>query len=270
MVWPMSKEERKTNTEELLASELKAAITERSESTLADIIAAVRGFKSGLAERSGSGTSEAPAHGNSERDAQMSEAPLEVQTVEYRAPVIVRAVESAALREGSAAKTPAERRSEVKMRTAKRHGSALFGKSRVEQLDIIRRLSDEAAEELPERFYEKLSGGIALSENKKYHPRSRNERPLLILGEYRNDPHIGRSIMLYGGSIIATYSYLSEPELKEELRRIIRHEFTHHIESLCGERGLEIEDEVNLARYEWGFSEEESRKAFKSEQEDCR
>ena len=193
-----------------------------------------------------------------------------MQTVEYRAPELVRAAENAVTQSGSFRKSPLERRNEVRSRTAKRHGSALFGKSRSEQLDIIRRLSDAAAEELPERFYEKLSGGIALSESKKYHPRSKNERPLLILGEYRNDPRLGRSIMLYGGSIIATYSHLSEPALQDELRRIIRHEFTHHIESLCGERGLEIEDEVNLARYEWELEEAKNRRNAPEGQDDCR
>ncbi|MBR5947535.1 MAG: hypothetical protein IKZ82_02655 [Clostridia bacterium] len=264
----MSEEARKPNDGGLLAEQLKAAITERGESTLADIIAAARGFKKELAERAGTESGGLEAE-KDEPSAQSGEMQSGMETVEYRPPAIVRAAESA-LEQGAARKSPAERRSEVKSRTARRHGSALFGRSRSEQLDIIRRLSDEAAEELPERFYEKLSGGISLSDTKKYHPRSRNERPLLILGEYRNDPRLGRSIMLYGGSIIATYSHLSESELQNELRRIIRHEFTHHIESLCGERGLEIEDEVSLARYEWEISEGKKDAHRSGEEDDCR
>ena len=264
----MGEEERKTNTKALPAEELKAAITERGESTIADILAAARSFKTGLSERMGSEAG--AADGAAGEPKQEGEPTAGVQTVEYRAPELVRAAENAVTQSGSFRKSPLERRNEVRSRTAKRHGSALFGKSRSEQLDIIRRLSDAAAEELPERFYEKLSGGIALSESKKYHPRSQNERPLLILGEYRNDPRLGRSIMLYGGSIIATYSHLSEPALQDELRRIIRHEFTHHIESLCGERGLEIEDEVNLARYEWELEEAKNRRNAPEGQDDCR
>lgn len=259
----MSENERKPNTGSELARELKAVITERGESTLADIIAAARGFKSELAERAGSDSGKPETQG--------SEPIRGVETVEYRVPVIVRAAENAVEQGAGMRKSPLERRNEVKLRTAGRHSSVLLGKSRAEQMDIIRRFSDEAAEELPECFYEKLNGGIALSENKKYHPRSQNERPLLILGEYRNDPRLGRSIMLYGGSIIAVHSRMNEEELKQELRRIIRHEFTHHIESLCGERGLEIEDEVSIARYEWELSEQKSTHFVQMDgDDDCR
>ena len=36
---------------------------------------------------------------------------------------------------------------------------------------------------------------------------------------------------------------------KEELRNVLIHEFTHHLESLVGERDLEIEDARELAKY---------------------
>lgn len=256
----MSEEKNNRTAEELSAEALKAAISDRGEKALAEILETLRGFKSGLSQASGAQTGakesrEREIGPEAGREAGERGA-VGVETVEYRAPGIVRAAENA-IAEGSAHKSPRERREELRARTAQRHGSALFGKSRAEQFEIIRKLSDECAEELPERFYEKLSGGIALSEAKKYHPRSQNERPLLILGEYRNDHQLGRSIMLYGGSIIATYAHLCEQELKNELRRIIRHEFTHHIESLCGERGLEIEDEMNLEQYEWELSSSE-------------
>ena len=37
--------------------------------------------------------------------------------------------------------------------------------------------------------------------------------------------------------------------IEEKLRETLYHEFTHHLESLGGEKGLEIEDAENLARY---------------------
>ena len=40
-----------------------------------------------------------------------------------------------------------------------------------------------------------------------------------------------------------------EEEFKERLKKTLFHEFTHHLESLAGERDLEIEDERQLAAY---------------------
>jgi hypothetical protein len=45
------------------------------------------------------------------------------------------------------------------------------------------------------------------------------------------------------------YPYADEKRIKDELRRVVRHEFTHHIESLAGERGLEIKDAIAMERY---------------------
>jgi hypothetical protein len=40
---------------------------------------------------------------------------------------------------------------------------------------------------------------------------------------------------------------------KAELRRILRHEFTHHLESLAGEKGLEIKDRIEIEKYKAGL-----------------
>ena len=37
--------------------------------------------------------------------------------------------------------------------------------------------------------------------------------------------------------------------MTEQLREVLRHEFTHHIESLAGGRGLEIKDEKQIRDY---------------------
>ena len=56
-------------------------------------------------------------------------------------------------------------------------------------------------------------------------------------------------IYIYYGSFLEVYGELGEKELEEELRETLLHEFTHHMESLAGERGLEIKDEKELWEY---------------------
>jgi hypothetical protein len=55
--------------------------------------------------------------------------------------------------------------------------------------------------------------------------------------------------LIYYGSFIRVYGELDLPEAKEKLRGVLLHEFRHHLESLAGERGLEIEDEINFREY---------------------
>ena len=68
------------------------------------------------------------------------------------------------------------------------------------------------------------------------------------MGEYIVS-QAGRMIKIYYGSFERMYSWMDEEQLTEELREVLRHEFTHHIESLAGERGLEIKDEIQLQEY---------------------
>lgn len=179
-----------------------------------------------------------------EKREEADEPPL---TCEYNAPPAVRAAEEAVIRSAGANAAP-----RAEQEGSRRNERRELRFSMSSKLALLQRLADECAAELPREFFRELSGGISLTDRTKKHPQSEPGRPLLVLGEYRNDRNLGRSIMLYGGSILRTYGHLPEEELKKELRRIIRHEFTHHIESLCGERGLEIEDEIRLAEYKSG------------------
>lgn len=180
------------------------------------------------------------------------QAPSAPVTASYRTPEIVRSVEEA-LQLGRRNARVKERRAEAPAETEETAKELPRRETRSysfkQKLAQIGRMSDEIAGELPAEFMKTLEGGINLTERTKVHPQSDPRQPLLILGEYRNDPRTGRSIMLYGGSIIRTYGRLPEARLREELERIIRHEFTHHVEGLCGERGLEISDEVRLENY---------------------
>lgn len=104
---------------------------------------------------------------------------------------------------------------------------------------------DDLAEELPPEFYRELSGGILLVREEKQSPHGDD---LYIMGEYIVS-QAGRMIKIYYGSFERMYSWMDEEQLTEELREVLRHEFTHHIESLAGERGLEIKDEIQLQEY---------------------
>ena len=115
-------------------------------------------------------------------------------------------------------------------------------------IDEAEVILDELAEELPQKFYDELNGGILLLPDVKYSPYARNN-DLYILGTYRRSASMGRLIEIYYGSFEKMFGYMDRDQLKKKLREVLRHEFRHHIESLAGERGLEIEDEEFLKRY---------------------
>ena len=104
---------------------------------------------------------------------------------------------------------------------------------------------DRLAEELPMEFYRELNGGIILERGEKKSPHGED---LSIMGEYIVSS-TGRVIKIYYGSFERVYGWMDEAQLTEQLREVLRHEFTHHIESLAGERGLEIRDEEELREY---------------------
>ncbi|MCL2695814.1 MAG: metallopeptidase family protein [Clostridiales bacterium] len=115
---------------------------------------------------------------------------------------------------------------------------------------------DEIAEELPEEFYRELNGGIVLLHRSKLHARSLDPSRLYILGQYHYQPRgLGRYIEIYYGSFRRVYGHLDPERQKEELRRVLLHEFTHHIESLAGERGLEIKDAIRMEEYRKKFNQ---------------
>jgi len=107
---------------------------------------------------------------------------------------------------------------------------------------------EELADELPKSFYEKLNLGIVISPGLKTHAKSKN-KDLLILGEYTTDRYMGRGIIIYYTSFLRVHPNISEEDTVIELRRILRHEFTHHIESLAGENWLTIKDNKEIAAY---------------------
>ena len=113
--------------------------------------------------------------------------------------------------------------------------------------DQVGDLLDEMAEKFPEEFYQDLNGGISLLPEAVEDPAGED---LYIMGEYCNDM-MGRYINLYYGSFaaLAEQEDWTEEDWEDELYTTLSHEFTHHVEGLAGERGLEIRDQLELEQY---------------------
>lgn len=109
---------------------------------------------------------------------------------------------------------------------------------------------DDIVDELPEDLFKGLNGGINLVPDTKLHPESDSVNNLYIMGEYNYQPFgLGRFIIIYYGSFMCRFAYCSPAQQREELRKILHHEFLHHLESLAGDRSLERKDAQDLAEY---------------------
>ncbi|MCD7763821.1 MAG: metallopeptidase family protein [Lachnospiraceae bacterium] len=142
----------------------------------------------------------------------------------------------------------------------------------------------EIADTFPEDFYRELNGGIIVKERALLHPADLHG-DLFVLGEYHRDHYLGRFIVVYYGSFLRCYGPFTSPApqcvregsmpgqqnthmetekpreqragrtgmsdeaVRGKLRKVLLHEFRHHLESLAGERDLEIEDAINISRY---------------------
>lgn len=122
----------------------------------------------------------------------------------------------------------------------------------IEDMQII---LDDIADLFPQEFFEELNGGIILLPEAKKHEESRAD-DLYILGEYHRGGSMGRYISIYYGSFMRVYGHLGNDLIKEKLSNTIKHEFRHHMESLAGERDLEIIDSQYIAEYLTGKDRE--------------
>lgn len=109
---------------------------------------------------------------------------------------------------------------------------------------ILATLTDE----LPDAFFDELNGGILVDPGHPRHPAA-TDGDLYIMGEYRTDPALGKYIVMFYGSFRRVYGHLDEAALTEEMRRVLRHEFRHHVEGRAGVRDLEVWDEEQIAAY---------------------
>lgn len=131
-----------------------------------------------------------------------------------------------------------------------------------EVYDILNKLADE----LPQEFFKDLNGGINLSEETKMQPASIAPN-LYIMGQYSTDPFLGRRITIFYGSFEHAYGHCSREVYENELRKTLRHEFRHHLEGLGRLRDLEVQDEIELAKY---HHDNEERLAREKEQQEAR
>lgn len=115
-------------------------------------------------------------------------------------------------------------------------------------IDQIQHMLEEISEGIPEEFFNKLNEGVVLLPQHRYHPKSRAERPLYILGEYRKSI-TGSHIRIYYGSFKRTMEGMDYLKIREKLEETLLHEFTHHLETLAGERGLILKDQESIKRY---------------------
>ena len=117
-------------------------------------------------------------------------------------------------------------------------------------LEEYKKIISELLDELPEAFFQKLSGGVIVSEAAviPYYARGND---LYTLGEYQIYSGI-RQIVMFKGSFDRIYPYADAAEARDLLRGILRHEFRHHLEYLGGvhnSSSLEAQDERDKQAY---------------------
>lgn len=108
-------------------------------------------------------------------------------------------------------------------------------------LDEMKLMLDEIAEEFPPELFRSLNGGIILLPEEKRNPWVKRGG-LFTLGSYTSGGSMGRYITIYYGSFMRVFGHFDKTMLKKRLAKTLKHEFTHHLESLAGERGLAVRD----------------------------
>ena len=102
----------------------------------------------------------------------------------------------------------------------------------------------QLADNLPEAIFKELNGGVLLLPDTMT-----DENGLLILGQYHVDPlGFGRYVTIHYGSMQQAYGHLCARAFEKELEGVLRHELIHHLESLAGDRSLEIKDALEVER----------------------
>lgn len=116
-------------------------------------------------------------------------------------------------------------------------------------IDEVYDLLDELAAEIPEALFVSLNGGVLLLEEELPDPDAGED--VYIMGEYCWD-ELGRYINIYYGSFAALLADEPREVWEDELRITLRHELTHHVEGLAGERSLERRDSEQLEAFRRG------------------
>ncbi len=124
-------------------------------------------------------------------------------------------------------------------------------------IDEVYDILDEVYAEFPEELFRDLNGGVLLLEDEVADPEAGED--VYVMGEYCWD-EMGRYINLYYGSFAALLADEPREVWVDELRDTLRHELTHHVEGLAGERSLDRKDAAQLAAYRNGEEWPEDRR----------
>lgn len=112
-------------------------------------------------------------------------------------------------------------------------------------IEEMQDLLSDMLDELPEAFFTELHGGVQLLPEARPEPAVEG---LYTLGEYIEDC-LGNSIALYYGSFVKLFGDAPIPVLHAEIRKTLRHEFRHHLESLAGLEELDLQDARDMEAY---------------------
>ena len=118
-------------------------------------------------------------------------------------------------------------------------------------LEEFSEIVEEEMALLPDYVYEELNGGVIVDESAYLHP-GRVAEDLYILGTYSSDAFLGKQIVLYYGSFMATMAGMGSKAIRAQIRDTVRHEFQHHLETRAGLLGrgtLMEEDHNSMIRY---------------------
>jgi predicted Zn-dependent protease with MMP-like domain len=96
------------------------------------------------------------------------------------------------------------------------------------KLKRFREVASTIIESLPVDLFRQLNGGVLIIEEKN------EEEDSLVMGEYVEDPVMGKTILLYYGSFVEDLEDTSEEKWIDEIEDTILHELRHHVESLAG------------------------------------
>lgn len=109
----------------------------------------------------------------------------------------------------------------------------------------------EEMELLPDYVGGDLNGGVLIDPAAYLHP-ARVADDLYILGTYSQNGIMGKQIVLYYGSFMASMGNADPEHIRAQVRDTLRHEFLHHMETKAGlywKGTLIEEDRDRMLRY---------------------
>ncbi len=113
-------------------------------------------------------------------------------------------------------------------------------------IDEVNEILDDYYDQIPMELFAWLNGGVVLLEDALPAPEAGED--VYVMGQYCCD-EMGRYIKIYYGSFAALLADEPREVWAEELWITLRHELTHHMEGLAGERSLERKDSEQLEQF---------------------